>query len=147
MTAGRVGRPHGTDGSFYLERPDDEPLAVGATVLVAGEARRVVRLAGTAARPLVALSGVEDREAATGLRGEPLLVERELGEDEWTAEALLGCRVDGLGTVRRILGGPSCDVLELDDGRLVPFVSDAVRTVDTERGVIEVDLRFLGEAS
>jgi ribosomal 30S subunit maturation factor RimM len=46
-----------------------------------------------------------------------------------------------------VVSAPSCDVLEVgDDGVLVPFVSDAVRRVDPEAGVIEVDLRFLGLA-
>ncbi len=79
----------------------------------------------------------------------------ELGPDEWWAEDLAGCAVhDGdrvVGTVRRLLELPSCEVLEVErtDGRgdlLVPLVTDAVREVDLERRTIDVDLRFLGEA-
>ena len=43
------------------------------------------------------------------------------------------------------MAGPSCDVLEVGEGGvLVPFVSDAIRRVDAEAGVIEVDSEFLG---
>ncbi len=52
--------------------------------------------------------------------------------------------------VTRLLELPSCEVLEVaraagGDALLVPLVADAVRDVDLERRVIEVDLRFLGE--
>ena len=142
VTAGRVGRPHGRDGSFYLEDPA-EPLAVGSTVIVGGASRSVERRAGTEERPLVRLAGVAD---ARPLRGEPLLVEVELEDGEWLASDLEGCRVEGAGRVERVLAGPSCDLLELDDGTLVPFVSDAIRSVDVAAGQISADLGFLGVA-
>ena len=78
----------------------------------------------------------------------------ELEEDEWWAEDLEGCAVHDagrqVGTVRRLLGLPSCEVLEVaraDGGRdlLVPLIADAVRSVDLERREIEIDLQFLGE--
>ena len=40
--------------------------------------------------------------------------------------------------------GPTCDLLELEDGTLVPLVGDAVSRVDTEARVIEIDRQFLG---
>ena len=66
----------------------------------------------------------------------------ELGEGEWLADDLLRCSVPGHGRVVRILDGPSCSVLELEDGLLVPFVSDAIRSV--EGGEIVIDEAFLG---
>ena len=77
MSAGRVGRPHGRDGSFYVDRAD-HTLQAGTVVRVAGEERRVARRGGTDSRPLVSLSGIADREAVARLRGEALLVEQEL---------------------------------------------------------------------
>jgi 16S rRNA processing protein RimM len=76
----------------------------------------------------------------------------ELEDDEWWAEDLEGCAVHDagrpVGTVRRLLALPSCEVLEVqrEDGGelLVPLVTDAVREVDVERKRIDVDLRFLG---
>jgi 16S rRNA processing protein RimM len=139
--AGRVGRAHGLDGSFYVEQPEPELLVEGASVVVAGRERTVVRRAGTDARPIVRLDGVDGRD----LRGEELRVEAEPLEGEFDAAELVGCEVPGIGTVRRVVNAPSCDLLEVGDPPvLVPFVSDAVTRVDPPAGVIEVDLRFLG---
>ncbi|MFN2617146.1 MAG: ribosome maturation factor RimM [Thermoleophilaceae bacterium] len=141
--AGRVGRRHGRDGSFYVEAPA-HALPEGTMVVVAGERRRVRRRAGTAQQPLLHLEGVEDREAAAALRGETLLVEQELGADEWLASELAGCRVEGIGEVVRVIAAPSCSLLELEDGMLVPFVSDAIESVDTEARRIRVKSDFMG---
>jgi 16S rRNA processing protein RimM len=142
-----VGRAHGRDGSFYVEGPS-HPLEVGTLVTVRDIERRVDRRGGTADRPLLHLSGLDDREATTALRGEALRVaasEAPLEEGEWLTEDLVGCDVPGVGEVRRVISGPSCDVLEVGaDEVLIPFVSDAVRRVDTDARVIEVNLEFLG---
>jgi len=140
VTAGRVGKPHGLDGSFYVERPRHE-LPEGAEVTLAGHAHRIVRRAGTDERPLIRLAGVEDPGA---LGGELLLVEDELGQGEWLASDLVGLSVPGLGKVAQVIDAPSCSVLELEDGTLIPLVSDAVRSVDLDAGEIEVDRDFLG---
>jgi 16S rRNA processing protein RimM len=137
VSVGRVGRAHGRDGSFYVDRAD-HPLAEGTAVTVGGRTLRIERRAGTDERPLLRLAGVADPGP---LKGERLLVEDELVPGEWLASELIGRRVEGLGVVRRVLEGPSCDLLELEDGTLVPFVSDAIRSIDD---VIEVDREFLG---
>ena len=145
MPAGRVGRPHGRDGSFYVDGAD-HALPEGLAVTVAGRALRIERRAGTDDRPLIRLEGCSDRSAAAELRGEALLVpesEAPLGDDEFLAADLVGCSVPGLGIVREVISGPSCDVLDVD-GELVPFVRDAIRRVDLEERVIEVDREFLG---
>lgn len=138
VTAGRVGKPHGYDGSFYVEDASHQ-LEPGATLTVGGSKHVVARRAGTDERPLVRLEGVDD---AGALRGELLLVEAELAEGEWVASDLIGSAVAGHGRVVRVLDGPSCSVLELSDGSLVPFVRDAIRSV--ESGRIEVDEGFIG---
>ena len=145
VTAGRVGRPHGLDGSFYVVHPTEE-LSVGSEVEVGGLRAVVERRAGTAERPIVRLAGVADRTAAEGLRGQELRVEAgELEEGEYLTEDLVGCEVPGVGTVRRVLGLPSCDVLEVgDEAVLVPLVADAVTRIDLDARQIEVDRRFLG---
>ena len=140
VTAGRVGKPHGLDGSFYVDRPRHE-LPEGVEVMLAGRAHRIVRRAGTDERPLIRLEGVEDPRP---LRGELLLVEDELAEDEWLASDLVGCSVPGHGLVARVVDGESCSVLELEDGTLVPFISDAIERVDTRSREIRVNEGFLG---
>ena len=137
VTVGRVGRPHGYDGSFYVEQAT-QALALGETVTVGSSAHVVARRAGTDERPLIRLEGVDDPRA---LRGEALLVEAELEEHEWLAGDLIGLAVAAHGHVTRVLDGPSCSVLELSDGTLVPFVRDAIRSVGAEE--IEIDEGFL----
>jgi len=157
LRAGRVGRPHGLDGSFYVIDPNVAVLALGGGVWVGDRQMEISRRAGTDRRPILRLGGVEDRSAAEALRGEELWVPRsaapELEPQEWWVEELEGCMVhDGgrqVGTVRQVLALPSCEVLEVARAEggdlLVPLVSDAVREVDVERGEIDVDLAFLGE--
>jgi 16S rRNA processing protein RimM len=146
LEAGRVGRPHGLDGSFYVEEPA-HPFTEGTEVVVGKIRAKVDRRAGSDARPLVRLEGVTDRSGAQALRGQTVLVpggREELGPDEWYDDDLIGCRIEGLGEVRAVLHGPSCDLLEVGDEKvLVPLVRDAVPTVDLERRVIEVDREFL----
>src|SRR3954451_1677852 len=158
ISAGRIGRAHGLDGSFHVTQPRSRVLALGGTVTIDGAEREIVRLAGTDARPILRLDGITTREAVDALRGAELRVRRAdappLGEDEWYAEDLEGCRVvDGdraVGTVKRLLPYPSCELLEVARGEgtadlLVPLISDAVRTVDVQAAVIDVNLAFLGE--
>jgi 16S rRNA processing protein RimM len=157
LAAGRVGRPHGLDGSFHVTRPRGALLALGTAVRIAGGEAEIVRRAGTDERPILRLAGHDGREAAEALRGHDLLVHRgaapALDEDEWYAEDFEGCRVvDGaaeVGRVVRMVALPSCEALEVErDGAsvlLVPLVRDAVRSVDLDAGVVDVDLGFLGE--
>jgi 16S rRNA processing protein RimM len=152
-----VGRPHGLDGSFHVTRPNVELLDAASSVLIDDRELEITRVAGTARSPILRVADHEDREAAESLRGKDLLVPRDLapalGPDEWWAEDLVGCAVrDGdraVGTVRRLIELPSCEVLEVERSEggdlLVPLVTDAVRDVDLDRRAIDVDLRFLGE--
>ena len=150
MLAGRVGRPHGLDGSFYVTDPEARLLVVGAEVAGLGT---IAGRKGTDAKPIVRLDAVSDRTAAEALRGRELDVPGEpepLGEDEYLATDLEGCAVvDGdrtLGTVERMLPLPSCEAHELDTGLLVPHVRDAIRSIDVEGKTIDVNGAFLGAA-
>jgi 16S rRNA processing protein RimM len=157
LTAGRVGRAHGLDGSFYVTRPAPRLLLHGAAVSVGGKTREIVRRAGTDEHPIVRLEGIEDRGGAEALRGEQLTVAAgaapRLEEGEWWAHELEGCEVfDGeraLGAVSRLMELPSCEVLEVSpagggEPLLVPMVRDAIRSVDPQRRRIEIDGEFLG---
>lgn len=158
LEAGFVGRAHGLDGSFHVNVARARLLSLGGSVTVAGRTLEIVRLAGTDARPIVRLAGVQDRAGAEALRGEPLLVAVSeapgLAPGEYWAHELEGCAVvDGtalVGEVRRLLELPSCEALEVarPDGRelIVPMVREAVREIDVAGRRVEVDLRFLGEA-
>ena len=156
VPAGRVGRAHGLDGSFYVTRPRSGLLALGASVHVGGRPLAIVRRAGTEQHPIVRLEGVDDRDAAEALRGAELCVRPEalprLAEGEWWAHELEGCTVVAgevvLGTVTRMLELPSCEVLEVAPATgagavLVPMVKDAVRRIAVAERRIEVNLDFL----
>ncbi len=158
LVAGRVGRPHGLDGSFHVTGPRTRLLVLGATVEVDGRRREVVRRAGTDDKPILRLEGVSSREAVEALRGQDLRVDRaeapSLDEGEFWAEDFVGCAVvDGdraVGSVKRLLAYPSCEVLEVarDGGGedlLVPLIDDAVRELDVPGRRIDIDLAFLGE--
>ena len=156
LEAGRVGRPHGLDGSFHVTRPDARLLAGRDELLLDGRPVRVERSAGTAERPILRLAGHATREAAEALRGAQLSVPAgaapPLEEGEYWAHELAGCAVvDGdraVGEVRRMVALPSCEALEIAraDGSdlLVPMVRDAIRSVDVRARRIDVDLSFLG---
>jgi 16S rRNA processing protein RimM len=162
LRAGTVGRAHGLDGSFHVGRVAENVFAlieVGSQVTIAGRPRQVVRVAGHAARPILRLEGSSSREDAEALTGQEIWVARSaapaLEEDEWWAEDLEGLAVrDGVrevGIVAALLALPSCEVLEVRRAEggpdlLVPLVRDAVRAVDLDAGVVDVDLAFLGEA-
>jgi 16S rRNA processing protein RimM len=154
LNAGRVGRPHGLDGSFHVTRPRAALLAVGGSVHVGAAVREIVRCAGTPERPIVRLEGVEDRAGAEALRNEELLVARAdappLPEGEYWAEDLEGCAVvtpggRELGHVEQLRALPSCEVLEVGE-LLVPMVADAVLEISIEQRRVVVDPAFLGMA-
>jgi 16S rRNA processing protein RimM len=159
LAVGRIGRPHGLDGSFHVTQPRERVLAEARSLVLDGRTVRIVRHDGTPAAPILRLEGVGSREAVEALRGTDLFVPREaappLEEDEWLAEDLIGCRVvDGqtrVGVVAKLLPYPSCELLEVQrfepgaKALLVPLIGDAVRTVDVEEQVIDINLAFLGE--
>jgi 16S rRNA processing protein RimM len=152
VPAGRVGRPHGLDGSFHVTRPVAALLDEGAVLEVQGQPLRVERRAGSAEKPIVRLEGCSSREDAEALRGAELLAPRSaappLEKDEYWAEDLQGCTVvDGereIGVVTRMIALPSCEALEVGD-RLIPLVRDAIRSIDVTARRIDVDMAFVGE--
>jgi 16S rRNA processing protein RimM len=152
LSAGRVGRPHGLDGSFHLTHPRAALLALGGWVHVGGAVREIVRLAGTPERPILRFEGVDDRAGVQALRGEELFVDRAdappLPPGEYWAEDLEGCAVvtpDGraIGHVEQLRVLPSCEALEVGE-LLVPMVSDAVLEISVPQRRIVIDPAFLG---
>jgi 16S rRNA processing protein RimM len=138
VPVGRVGRPHGLDGSFFVEGPSEreDVFARGALLYVAGEPLKVVASKrGSQNRPVIRLERRVDR-------GSELAVPRaslpQLGEDEYYAFQLVGLEVveEGgrpVGYVSDVLDYPANDVLELDSGLTLPLVGACVLQVDVER--------------
>jgi 16S rRNA processing protein RimM len=140
---GRVGKPHGLDGSFFVEAPSARPDAFlnGATVYVDGEPAKIaVSKRGAQGRPVIRL----DRRVS---RGATIAIPRAelptLDDDEYYAFQLVGLAVEEeggrlLGRVRDVLDYPANDVLELDSGLSLPLVESCVRQVDLDGGRIVV---------
>ena len=145
---GRVGRPHGLDGAFVVERAseDDRRWRVGATVLADGVPATITltRKAGGSRRAIRL-----DRDVP---RGTELTIDAsELpapDPDSFYVFQLVGLDAideDGapLGRVVEVHPGAANDNVELHDGRLVPLVEDAVREIDIEGGKLVVVRSFL----
>lgn len=149
VSIGRVGKPHGLDGSFYVERPslDDRWWKVGSRFRADGEAVEVVGVRRAQGRPVIKL----DR---TVVRGAPLEIERSelppTEDDEYYAFQLLGLAVveeNGreLGTVADVIPGVANDVLEVSGGALLPMIEDCIVRVDLDEGRIVVASGFVPE--
>ena len=146
VSVGRVGKPHGVAGAFFVDEASEDPerFAVGAELLVDGKKAAVVESKQSRGRPVIRL----DREVERGLA---LEVERAAlpppGADEYYVFQLVGLdvdRADGkkLGRVARVEPGVANDVLELDTGLLLPLVAACVRQVDLNEGTIIVEPGF-----
>jgi 16S rRNA processing protein RimM len=147
VRVGRVGRPHGLDGSFVVEEASDDPerFAVDATLFVDGEEARVVTSKRTRGKPVIRL----DRAVT---RGSDLAVPRSTlvppGPDAYYVFQLVGLDVEEdegggvLGRVADVVPGLANDVLELDTGLLLPMHEACVRGVDLAAGRIVVARGF-----
>jgi 16S rRNA processing protein RimM len=148
VPVGRVGKPHGLDGAFFVDGASErqEVFARGATLHAGGKpATVVVSRHGSGGRPVIRL----DREVQ---RGTELAVARTTlpsltDEDEFYVFQLVGLSVEEeggrlLGRVREVLEYPANDVLELDSGASLPLVEACVRQVDLAGGRIVVAVGF-----
>ena len=148
VAVGRVGRPHGVDGAFFVERPSERAkvFVVGAELLVAGRpATVVVSRHGSGNRPVIKLDRPVERGAELAV---PRASLPRLPEDEYYVFELVGLRVEEeggrfLGIVADVLDYPANDVLELDSGVSLPLVEACVRSVDVEGGRIVVAPGFV----
>jgi 16S rRNA processing protein RimM len=143
VPVGRVGRPHGLDGSFFVDGPSDRPEVFerGAVLFAGGEPLKVVASKrGSQNRPVIRLERRVDR-------GTELAVPRDslpaLGDDEYYAFQLVGLEVEEeggrlVGRVSDVLEYPANDVLELDSGLSLPLVEACIRKVDIDRGRIVI---------
>jgi 16S rRNA processing protein RimM len=147
VSVGRVGRPHGLTGAFFVERASEDPdrFAKGAVVYASGEPARIVESKrGAGGRPVIRL----DRRVE---RGAELTIPREeLAPPEdgaYYVFQLVGLDVEEeggrpLGAVAEVIPGVAHDLLELDSGLLLPLVEACVREVDLDGRRIVVAAGF-----
>jgi 16S rRNA processing protein RimM len=143
---GKVGRPHGIDGAFFVEQPSEDRRwwRTGARFLAGGRPVEVVAHRTSSGRPVIRVEPPVERGA---------LLEVERAElppteaDEYYAFELVGVPVveeggRALGTVKAVEPGVANDVLELDSGVLLPMVEDCIVRIDLDAPVIEVAKGF-----
>jgi 16S rRNA processing protein RimM len=149
LPIGRVGRPHGLDGSFVVEQASDDPRRwqPGARLLVDGHPAEVVaaRAVGRGRRA-IRLDRPVERGAQLTILASDL---PPAAPGSWYAFELVGLLVEDeegapIGEVVAVHPGVANDNLELGDGRLLPLIDDAVRDVDLQRGRVVVIGSFLG---
>ncbi|HKC77820.1 MAG TPA: ribosome maturation factor RimM [Gaiellaceae bacterium] len=148
VPVGRVGKPHGLDGAFFVEGPSERKgvFATGAKLYAAGEPATVVTSRhGSGRRPVIRLDRAVERGAELAVARETL---PQLADaDEFYVFQLVGLYVEDengrqLGQVREVLEYPANDVLELDSGASLPLVEACVRQVDLAGGRIVVAVGF-----
>lgn len=148
VLVGRVGRPHGLDGAFFVEEASEreEVFAAGASLYLRGESATVVESRrGSGGRPVIRLDVPAERGAELAVARETL--PSLSAEDEFYVFELVGLAVEEengrlLGRVREVLQYPANDVLELDSGASLPLVEACVRQVDLAGGRIVVAAGF-----
>lgn len=143
---GKVGRPHGVDGAFFVEEPSDDPRwwKTGARFLAAGRAVEVVAHRRSSGRPVIKVDPPAERGALLEVDRADL---PPTGDDEYYAFELVGLEVVEetgrvLGTVSAVTPNVANDVLELDSGVLLPMVEECVRSVDLKGRRIDVAAGF-----
>ncbi len=140
---GRVGRPHGLDGAFFVEEPSEDSrwFERGARFLAGGvEAEVVAARRGAGGRPVIKLDRPVPRGTLLEIPREAL---PETEADEYYTFQLIGLEViqeggRSLGRVVDVHPGPANDSLDLGDGLLLPLVGACIQIVDLEAGRILV---------
>ncbi len=144
---GRVGRPHGVDGAFFVEDASDDArwFTIGSRFLAGGtEAEVVVARRGAGGRPVIRLNREVGRGSLLEVPGDALPATEE---GEYYIFQLVGLEVvekggRSLGHVADVLPGPANDALDLGNGVLLPLVEACVLSVDLDAGRILVAAGF-----
>src|SRR5258708_4125714 len=158
IAIGRVGRPHGVAGQFYVDRcPLSAELLQSLGPLEWRGAQTGVRtltlsrVHAAAGRLLVMAAGISTREAASALTNGTLWADQALLPDPGPgvsyAWQLTGMRVVDahgreLGTVADVVFNVGQPLLQLDGpkGKLLPCQPPFMKHVDVAAGVITLDL-------
>ena len=162
LELGHVTKSHGLRGDVTLHlttNRTEERMAHGAELFLGSDPSTAQRFVVAKSQPyqkkwLVSFEGLHDREQADQLRGQTIygemLTEAQLLDDDAVfVHELIGLRVvdqHGVdhGPVSSVIDNPASDLLELDDGKLIPLVfyvahdSEAI-TVDVPGGLLDDD--------
>jgi 16S rRNA processing protein RimM len=144
---GRVGKPHGLDGSFVVDGASQAPerFVLGATLYVDGAEACIEASKRVRGRPVIRLDRRPERGAELAV---PRATLPPAEEDAYYVFQLVGLRVEDesgreLGRVAEVAEYPANDVLELDSGLALPLVEACVLLVDLAGGRIVVAPGFV----
>lgn len=149
LEIGRIAKVHGLKGEVIVSLLTDreERLAPGAVLDTDQGPLTVVEAHPHQHRWRVRFEGIASREEAEPLHGLVLRAEPVDDPDVWFVHDLIGKPVvlaDGtpVGTCASVVDNPAHDLLELDDGRLVPMpfvvaVGDVIE-IEPPEGLLEL---------
>lgn len=154
LEIGRIGKAHGLRGEVSALITSDRPerTEAGTTWHLDAGPVTVTAIRPHQQRWIAVLAGVGTREEAEALRGQVIYADAVDDDDALWVHELVGATVatpDGRtwGEVVSVLANPADDLLELDDGTLIPvgFVTDDTQlpgrvVVDPPDGLLGGDL-------
>ncbi len=158
VCVGAVAGAHGLRGALRIKSFTEDPADIAAYGPVSDETRdHMFEIRVSAIRNGIVIAefaGVDNRDAAEGLKGMRLYVERTAlpppDQDEYYHADLLGLAAVGtkgeiVGTVTAIIPAGESEVLEIDRGPgvqtlLLPFTAEAVHDVDVKGGRIAIEI-------
>jgi 16S rRNA processing protein RimM len=153
ITIGRILSPWGVQGKVRVQIETDFPqrFSPGQQVFIDGRPLTILDISWHRDRPILKLSTIDRTEDARKLQGKAIEITpgqlQPLPEDHYYHFQLIGLEVktvDGekLGKITEIITGESNDVYVVDTARgqvLVPAIEDVVKTVNLERGYMEIE--------
>ncbi|MGA1035841.1 MAG: ribosome maturation factor RimM [Ilumatobacteraceae bacterium] len=150
LDVGRLGRAHGIRGDIVVILTSDrvERVQTGARLLAGDRWLTVERARPQSDRWVVHFVEVNDRTEAESLAGRTLAAEPLPDSDALWVHELIGARVDDSAGIDRgicvaVVANPASDLLELDDGSLVPAVfvtgiADGTISIDPPDGLFDL---------
>ena len=145
--------PTGIKGKVkvQIETAFPQRFSPGERVFIDGKPATIVDVSWHRDRPVLKLSSIDCAEDAGKLRGKSIEIRQDqlhtLPEDHYYHFQLIGLKVvtisgEFLGEIKEILTGESNDtyVVQSTEGELlIPAIEDVVRSVDLERGFMEIE--------
>ncbi len=133
LEVGRIIKPHGLRGEVVVDlfTPRAERVSAGSWLQSEVGSFKVERSKPFGKRWIVQFVGVSDRETAERIRGTVLMAEGASEQNGLWVHELVGAEVvdskgEPIGKVRSVIANPASDLLELEEGGLIPlaFVLD-----------------------
>lgn len=144
LEVGRITRPHGVRGDVLVTLTTNrtERLSIGAVLSSANGELVVACSRSHKGAWIVGFEGIAGRGQAEKLRGTVLYAEPIADPDELWVHEIIGAAVFdqhgvGRGVVCSLVENPACDLLELDNGSLIPLTF-LTELTPNERIVVDV---------